>query len=162
MEFKYTYSGKLELYFETGMECQACGLHDDRGIHKSPSFNNETKKWDGPEQEYHSIEWLHFFASAKQNPQHLTVFNKDGMVIFEGMITRDRYKIAERKYAWDFLPKEVEEVTWLYWMHHELKAVVKTNHPVWAEDFEGQARRKKEQEEHQVRLAKMRAERENK
>ena len=48
LEYDYTYFGNLEFYFETGMEGMASSVHDDRGWHEAPSWNNETKKEDGP------------------------------------------------------------------------------------------------------------------
>lgn len=124
-----TYKGNLELYYETGMEgCHAPILHDDRGIYKAPGYNKDTKKWDGPDEEFHSFNWTMWFKGG----EHLKVF-ENNKIIFDGIVTKDRQKIRDFKYALGFIPKEVEILEWLRWFQHELRAEILTDELVDAE-----------------------------
>jgi len=127
--YLYHYIGNLEFYHETGMECLAPILHDNRGITKAPSFNNGTKKWDGPEMEYKSLSWSVWFNGG----EYLKVYNEDNSVLWEGPLTKDRFKMIEKKYNYAFLPKEISFEVWYSWFCKELKAEVFTNKPVTAE-----------------------------
>lgn len=106
------YYGTLETYFETGMECLGFILHDNRGLHRAPSFDNETKDYTGPEQEYHSLEWTIFFDKT---PQYIEVYEDDGSVLYKGSLTLDRAKMRETGYRYSFIPKEVPLQAWFGW-----------------------------------------------
>lgn len=133
MDYKYTYSGNLELYYETGFEgCHSVTLHDDRGITKGPSFNNNSQKWDGPEMDFHNLGWSVFFRGG----EYLKVF-EDGKVIWEGTLTKSRHKLMKIKYALSFIPEEVDTAIWVEWLKKELRAEISTNQPVLAEEKNG-------------------------
>lgn len=129
--YAYTYKGNLEFYFETGFECSAVILHDDRGLHKSPSFNNATQNFDGPEMEFKSISWATFIHGG----EFLRVF-KDGQVLWEGTLTKDRLKMVNTNFVLSFIPKEVPFDTWVSWFEGELRAEIMTDTPVLADDKE--------------------------
>ena len=132
-EFAHTYEGTLEFYFETGMEGHASIVHDDRGWHESPDFNNETKKWDGPLTKFKSLEWGVFIRGG----EYLEVF-KDDEKIWEGLLVNDPLEVSKRDYAFHFIPLGVEFEKWAEWCQKEYKAVIYTNEPVLAEDPEHQ------------------------
>jgi len=143
VEYKYTYSGTLELYYETGMEGQASIVHDDRGCFEAPSWNNETRKEDGPNQIYKSLEWGSFIRGG----EYLKVFGEDKKVIWEGILFRDTEACASRDYSYHFLPMMIPYEDWVKWCHKEYRAEIQTNEPVLAEDeryIKGQEERKKE------------------
>jgi hypothetical protein len=119
----YRYEGKLELFYEQGMECLMPALHDNRGIRKSPSFNNETKKCDGPEQEFHSIEWLLDFKGG----EYIEVFDTNDIVLYSGSLTKDKKEIIKHSYNYSFIPKEIDFLTWHSWCSQNFKAVIFTN-----------------------------------
>ena len=127
---KYKYSGNLEFYYETGFEgCQAVILHDDRGITKSPDFNNETGKWDGPLKEFKSLGWAVFLKGG----EYLKVFEND-KIIWEGSLTKSRVKMAKMNYSLSFIPEEVDTQTWVDWFTRELHAEISTNISALAEE----------------------------
>jgi len=127
----FRYYGELGTYFETGMEGIAFILHDDRGIKKSPDFNDETKKWDGPLREFHSIEWTHFISGG----EHIRIFEKNGAILYDGPITNDREKVAKaRPYRIFFAPKEMELGEWARVVNEKLKAEIWVDKPVSAEE----------------------------
>ena len=107
-------------------------LHDDRGNRPGPSFNNETKKYDGPEMVYKSLEWAHFFQPRRAY-QHLTVYDGD-KVLFEGELTVARPQ--RNKYPISFKPDQIDEETWVDWLKREVRAKIVTDRPVLAEDEE--------------------------
>ena len=127
----YKYSGTLETYFETGFEQLAIIVHDDRGLTRGHSFNNKTKEWDGPMQDFKSLEWAIFLDS--HHVYHLKVFDKD-LVTWEGIITQDREKLIDHKFNYSFLPMEIEVATWLDWCKREVHVELSTNKKVLAED----------------------------
>jgi len=129
VEYDYTYSGTLEFYFETGMEGLASTLHDDRGWHESPSWNNETKKNDGPLERYKSLEWSIFMRGG----EYLTVFDKDDSVLWEGLLLRDTEATKDKDYRHHFLPQRIPYVDWVKWCQGEYRAEIQTNEPVLAE-----------------------------
>lgn len=118
----YTYKGILTLYYETGMEGIWAGiLADDRGWSKGPCFNNETKQYDGPEQDYHDLNWSHWF---KKHGDHLTVYNEDGTVKWSGDIVIDRKATIEKRFQ--LIPKGIDPAEWISWFQKELRAEVRT------------------------------------
>jgi len=130
LEYEYTYSGTLEFYFETGMEGLSSNLHDDRGWHESPSWNNETQKQDGPVEKYKSLEWSVFLRGG----EYLTIFDKEDKVLWEGLLLRDTKACADKDYRHHFLPQRIPYKDWLKWCQEEFRAEVNTNEPVLAED----------------------------
>jgi len=149
VEYDYTYTGTLEFFFETGMEGLASILHDDRGWYEKPSWNNETKKEDGPVARYKSLEWSTFIRGG----EYLTVYDKDDKVIWEGLLLRDTEACAKQDYRLHFLPQRISYEDWVEWCQKEYKAEILTNEPVLAENEEyqeEQAKRKKEYEEKQA------------
>jgi len=120
------FSGTLETYFETGMECLGFILHDDRGITNSPSFNNSTKKWDGPIQEFHSIDWTIWLDKKGQK---IEVYGEDGSIEYTGDLTLNRQALAKFGYRHSFIPNEVDFDTWCKWFARKAKA------KVWKDKF---------------------------
>jgi len=129
VEYTHTYKGTLEFYFETGMEGMSSNLHDDRGWHESPEFNNDTKKWDGPLTKFKSLEWSVFLRGG----EYLTVFDKEDTIVWEGLLLRDTEACAARDYSLHFLPQRIPYGDWVKWCQEEYKAEVNTNEPVLAE-----------------------------
>lgn len=126
----YTYSGNLELYWEQGFEGHDCViLHDDRGLHTGPTFNNETKKWDGPPMQYKNICWAHFF-DVKSN-DHLTVYDKYGQVIYEGRVSQAKRSMnyISDHHSISFIPDQIKKEDWLHWITQEFRAKVVTSKP---------------------------------
>ena len=129
MSFEHTYEGTLEFYFETGMEGHVSTLHDDRGWHESPSWQNKTKKFDGPLEKFKSLEWSTFLKSG----EYLEVFEND-KIIWEGLLISDIVKMGEKSYSYHFLPLGIDFDLWVKWCLKEYRAKVYTNTPVLAED----------------------------
>lgn len=131
IKYSHKYSGNLEFYHESGMEQMACILHDDRGIYKSPGFNNDTKKWDGPVEDFKSLEWTVWFKGG----EYIKITHPEtNEVVFEGKITKNIDLIRQKNYNFSFLPSEIKYEEWLSWCQHEYKAEVQTNNPVLADD----------------------------
>lgn len=140
---KYKYTGNLEFYYETGFEHNAIILHDNRGLKKSPGFNNVTKKWDGPIETFKSIEWAVFLRGG----EFITVWNPENKIVYKGFISKDRLKLAEHNYVYGFLPEEIDANDWLLWCQNQYKAEIETNEPVYAEDEEMKKRFEKNYEQ---------------
>jgi len=130
VEYDHTYSGTLEFYFETGMEGVSSNLHDDRGWHESPSWNPETKQMDGPPEKYKSLSWSVFIRGG----EYLKVFDKEGAVIWEGLLLRDTAPEGKQIYNHHFLPQGIPTEDWYKWCQEEYRAEIQTNEPVLAED----------------------------
>jgi hypothetical protein len=116
------YTGILEFYYETGMEgCMACIFHDDRGNHEAP-------KWDKPEETmtYRSLSWSIWFGD-RLNRYNIRIFDKANAVVYEGPLTKDKRKIVASKYAFSFLPKEIDKKDWLKYCQEEYRAELWTN-----------------------------------
>jgi len=136
----YTYKGILELYYETGYEgCYAVILHDDRGNYQSPGFNNATKKWDGPLENFRSLEWSVFMRGGET----ATIWSPRGHILYKGPLTKDKSKLIEMNYRIAFAPKELSIKRWMKYLTKEYKAEIVTEEPVLAEDIEYKERYKK-------------------
>lgn len=129
VEYDHTYKGTLEFYFETGMEGLSSIVHDDRGWYEAPSFNNDTKKMDGPKERYKSLEWGVFIKGG----EYLTVFDNDDEIIWEGLLLRDTLAVKDKGYRHHFLPQRVSYEDWSEWCNKEYKVEIQTNEPVLAE-----------------------------
>jgi hypothetical protein len=128
--YKYTYEGNLELYYETGLEGLACILHDDRGIFKSESYNPNTGKWDGPLEDMRSIEWTLWFKGG----EYIKIFNpKNDSVIYEGSLTKNFEEMRRQQFGFTFIPQEIKTEDWLIWCQKEYRAIVQSDLPVLAE-----------------------------
>lgn len=125
------YVGNFEYYYETGMECNGCIFHDNRGLSKGPSFNNDTKKWDGPEQDFKSLGWAIFFS--KRHKYQVKIFKTDGSLFYEGILTQDIEKMRKTKYTISFMPKELTETQWFEVCQFEYKGEIITDDIVDAE-----------------------------
>ena len=116
------YKGILETYYETGMEgCMGMIFHDDRGNHVAP-------KWDKPEETmvYRSLSWSIWFGN-KLCQYNIRIFNKRNKVVYEGRLTKDKSKMADEKYRFSFLPKELSTKRWLMYCQKEYRAELWTN-----------------------------------
>jgi len=130
VSYDHTYTGTLEFYFETGMEGVSCNVHDDRGWHESPSWNNETKKMDGPNESYKSLEWSVFIRGG----EYLTIFGDKEEIIWEGILFRDTNPSKDKHhYHHHFLPLDISYADWFKWCNKEYRAEIQTNEPVLAE-----------------------------
>lgn len=129
-DFSYTYEGTLEFYFETGMEGHSSNLHDNRGWHDAPTFNNETRAFDGPTQRCKSLEWCVFLKGG----EYLEVFNSDNEILWEGLMVNDPVACSLHNYALHFIPQGIPLEQWRIMCQDEYKAKVYTNEPVMAED----------------------------
>ena len=123
--YKYTYKGRLTDYHEMGMESVAVILEEDRGWHEEPSFNNMTKKYDGPMQKYMSMDWLYWLN--QDDPIHIKVWNKEKSVVYSGPLTK-KEGVTEALY--NFVPNEVDAVEFNKWVRKGYRAVIKTNSPI--------------------------------
>ena len=83
---KYIYSGTLEFYHETGMECVASIVHDNRGIHYGTDLS-------GNKTQFKSLSWSVFISGG----EYLKVF-KDSSIIWEGLLLKDAKTIKEKNY----------------------------------------------------------------
>lgn len=136
-DFKYKYSGNLELYYETGFEgMHAVILHDDRGNHVGPKYDNPNETMT-----YKSLSWAHFFS--KRDPIYLVVQDPDGKEIFRGHVYNDRQKLHQTDYHISFAPVQVELKDWMSWVLNEYRATVFTDDPVLSEDSAYQDEMKK-------------------
>lgn len=138
--FKYTYSGNLATYYETGYEgMSAAILEDNRGDHEGPHHDKD-KAAAGEMFTYKSLEWAHFFD--KHAVQHLQVFDPEGKEIYNGPISMDRHKVAAFDYRLSFIPREVDTKEWVVWLTKEYKAVIQTDRPALVDDEKYQAEQK--------------------
>jgi len=142
LNYEYSYSGTLEFYFETGMEGLSSNVHDDRGWHESPSWNNDTQKNDGPVEKYKSLEWSVFLKGG----EYLTILDKEEKIIWEGLLLRDTEACAAKGYRHHFLPQRIPYEDWVKWCKEEYRAVVDTNEPVLAEQEDYIANYKKQED----------------
>ena len=117
----HKYEGILELYFETGMECMGTIFHDNRGLHEGVDYADHSKK-----RMYHSLAWSIWFGN-KICVYQIKIFDHDGNVVYEGPLTKDKYKMAAEKYRYAYLPKEIDTATWLEYCTKEYKAELSTN-----------------------------------
>lgn len=115
------YSGVLELYFETGMECMGTIFHDNRGLHEGVDYADPTKK-----RMYHNLEHTIWFGN-KMGIYTIRVFDKQDKIVYEGPLKKDKYAIARHKYAYSFLPQEVPARDWVEWCRQEYRAELYTN-----------------------------------
>jgi hypothetical protein len=134
MEFGLrTYVGNLELYDEQGMESQAPILHDDRGLSKGPSWNDKTKKFDGPDMEYKDISWAIFLMKGAYT-YHAKIFKKNGSIKYEGPLTFSLEKLKTNNYRISFFPKELTKDDWLMICMAELRCELTTNQFTYKEE----------------------------
>lgn len=117
----HKYEGILELYYETGMECQATIFHDNRGNHVGP-------RWDNPNETmtYRSLEWSLWFGN-KLCRYYIKIFDKENNIVYEGPLTKDKRKIVAAKYNWSFLPTEIDKRLWIKYCQEEYRAELHTN-----------------------------------
>ena len=132
----HLYSGALETYYETGMECIGTIFHDDRGLREGDHW--DTKNHPGEKFMYHSLEWSIWFG----RPGCIytaRIFNKKGKIVYEGPLTKDKIKMAKEKYRYSYLPKQISTKKWLgyciknYRMElytNELTSALKTEYKV--------------------------------
>jgi hypothetical protein len=128
--FKNKYYGSLETYFETGFESMAIIVHDYRGLSRGPSFNNESRKWDGPEQNFKTLKWAIFLKGIN----YIRVMRGDGSVEWEGFISDSLEKRKKDGFRSGFLPAEVENDVWKRWTSKEVKVELFTNDLVMVHD----------------------------
>ena len=115
------YTGILEEYFETGMECLGLQFYDPRGDHEDVDCSDSTKT-----RMYRSLEWTMNFR--KEFKYNIKVYKLDSDEIeYEGPLTIDLKKIAENKWHFDFLPKEVSKENFLCWCLEERKVELETD-----------------------------------
>lgn len=112
------YSGQLEIYFETGMECLATIFHDNRGLGGSNPNDNG--------RQFHSLAQTIWFGN-KMAIYTIRVFDTQDNLVYEGSLKKDKYKIVRNKYQYSFLPAEVAEKDWLDWCRKEYRAELYTN-----------------------------------
>lgn len=114
------YTGLIEHYHETGMECLGFIFHDDRGNYEGPTHNGS-----GETMTYRSLAWTLWFH--KRCLHFARIFDKKGKMVYEGKLTRDRAKIAKHKYRYSFLPEEIPEDDWVGYCLKEYRAELWTN-----------------------------------
>jgi hypothetical protein len=118
----HKYEGRLEAYYETGMEgMHLIMLHDNRGLKPGPDWQDPSKTI-----MYHSLEWG--VAFDKRGYFAANIYDKDDKLVYEGRLTFDRHKIAEAGYRASFIPKEIDTVTWFKYVREEYRAEVYTNY----------------------------------
>lgn len=118
----HKYEGRLEAYYETGMEgCHLIMLHDNRGLKPGPDWQDPSKTI-----MYHSLEWG--VAFDKRGYFAANIYGKDDKLVYEGRLTMDRHKVAAANYTASFIPVEIDTETWFKYIREEYRAEVYTNY----------------------------------
>ena len=120
----HKYEGILELYYETGMECQGTIFHDNRGNSIEPHW--DTKNHPNETRTYRSLEWSIWFGS-KVCLYYIKIFDKDNNMVYEGPLTKDKKKIIAVNYNYSFIPQEINTKDWIKYCREEYRAELHTN-----------------------------------
>ena len=112
-EITMKYKGQLTMHSE-----MCCGawpqFHDDRGLH-------------GENKEYWNWGWTINF-SHKTKINNITIFDDDGLVLYNGPWTGDRKKTSDNNYF--ACPKEMGAETWKEFVSKKLKCIIETDEVV--------------------------------
>jgi hypothetical protein len=120
-EYKYTYCGTLEMYYEQGVGGMPI-LHDNRGCTiVKDTFSHRGLEIDSLRKD---IRYAYFFEKEKV---YITVYGHDkGEILFDGVLNPDS-KSSRQERVW--LPKEIDKNAWYRYLHEENHAVLKCNKP---------------------------------
>lgn len=137
MDDKHEFEGKLQLYYETGMEGYwGTILQDNRGITPNPQYDPTKTGYPFDIPEFHSLSYCVWFRGGEE----LEVYAKDGITVeYRGPITKDRMamirQVPDNKTPMlQFIPREVPKETWFRWFAEERKAKAWSAEPPMAED----------------------------
>jgi hypothetical protein len=114
------YSGFLTEYYETGMESLGLILQDSRGVTANPLYDPTKSGYPYDIPEWYSISYALFLNGGEE----IEVLRPDGTVEYKGPLTKDRRAMAEGKYQFSLIPKEVPFEIWIGWFRNKLKARV--------------------------------------